>query len=141
MRVVNRAHRLVRDLEQRVDGAQRLQPLLPARLLEAGGEVFGALPCQGRLVGVEGRPPAVGGDVVDQGVERCHVRREEQHLGDRRQLGLEALLSRLLPEGVEVGRQGDVGEKLGAAGLELVDHPAEVGGAVGVGAAVEGLVA
>ena len=79
-----------------------------------------------------GHPPAVGGDVVDLGAHRVGVGREQQHLGDGGELGLEALLQRLRPHGGEVGRQRHVGEEVVAVALELRDHRRVVGQPVGV---------
>ena len=140
MRVAGGDQGRVGDLEEAVIG-QRLHPLLAGGRLVLVGDLLAGLPGQRGLPRHVRRPPRVGGDVVDQAAERLDVRREQQHLGHRGQLRLEALLGGLLPEHVEVRRQRDVGVEVAVGPLEQADHRGVVGEPVGVGRRVDQRVA
>src|SRR3984893_5672398 len=74
VRVADRGERRVGDLEEAVV-AERLHPLLAGGRLEFVGDLRAGLPGQRGLPRHPGRPPRVGGDVVDQAPPRLHVGR------------------------------------------------------------------
>ena len=77
----------------------------------------------------------------DQRAQGDRVGGEQEHLRDRRDLRLPALLRGLLPERVEVRGQRAVAEDLGVLGLEQGDHRRVTGREVGVGAPIDDRVA
>ena len=89
------------------------------------------------------RPPDFGGESVAARAERVDDRREQQRLADGNDLGAEALLRRLRPEGREVGRDHVAGDDLGIDRLERRDLRREVVVhqliAAGIGEPVAGL--
>src|SRR6185436_3401514 len=120
-----------RYLEQGVDEAERLGPLLAGRLVRVG-ELLRGLPGERALVRRGRVPPHLGAEVLADRAERLDRRREQQRLADRRDLRGVALLLGLLPERREVGRDRHAEQDLGVLRLEPGDLRGEVLGAVRV---------
>ena len=102
-----------RDLEQRVDEADRLRPLLAGRRARRRRRASLAdMPVSDDLNGWLGDHQTSDDRLLPLVAERLDRDREEDRLADRRRLRLEALLARLVPEGGEVRRQHHAGDDL-----------------------------
>src|ERR1700733_10716113 len=130
-----------RKLEQRVDEADRLRPLLAGRFLVGHGDLFGRLSGQRRLERMVRRPPDFRRQVVAVLAQSLDGDREQDRFADRSGLRLEALLLRLIPEGGEIGRQHHAGDDLAFAFLEGGDLGTEIVGQVLIAARIGELVA
>src|SRR5881296_921056 len=128
-------------LEQGVDEAERLRPLLLrlARVLRGEGRRAGA--GQRRLERVLRRPPDLSGHAVTQVAQCLDRARKEQRLADGGDLRTEALLSGLLPERRPVRRDRHAGDDLDLFPLEGRDLRGEVVGEVRIAPGVDDLVA
>src|SRR5256886_7723018 len=111
-RVARSFHRIERNFKQRMNETDRLGPLLAGCLLVAFGEVGSADAAQARFVGMAGRPPHLGRNVVAALAERLNGCREQQSLGNGHHLRPEAFLARLIPERRKVRRNDHAGDDL-----------------------------
>src|SRR5271170_2721771 len=87
------------------------------------------------------RPPDLRGQIVARLAERLDRGGEQQSFADGGDLGLEAALIGLIPEGSEVRRYDDAGYDLAIGLLEGPDLCAEIVGKILVAAGVDELVA
>src|SRR5919106_2687635 len=104
--------RIEADLEERVDEAERLRPLLLGLARVLGGEGGGRRAGQRRLEGVLRRPPDLGRHAVAELAERLDRAGEQQRLAHAGHLGAKALLGGLLPERRPVRRDRHAGDDL-----------------------------
>ena len=86
------------------------------------------------------RPPNFGRQVVAGGAQRFHRNREQDRFADTGDLGPEALLASLGPEGGEVRRQHDASHNLRASVFEGGNLCRKVVGKVLVAAGIDQIV-
>src|SRR5262245_11119759 len=129
------------DLEERVNEAERLRPLLLRLLRVGGGQLAGGGPGERRLERMLRRPPDLGRHAVAEVAQRLDRAREQQGLAHRGDLWSESLLRGLLPEGRPVRRQRHARDDLDLLVLERRDLRRVIVGQVGIAPGVDHLVA
>ena len=113
-----------------MDETNWLGPLPAGCLLVAFGEVGSADAAQARFVGMAGRPPHLGRNVVAALAERLNSCRKQQGLGDGHHLWSEAFLARLIPERCKVRRNDHAGDDLRVRASKRGDLRAEIVGQI-----------
>src|SRR4029453_1190058 len=133
--------RIEADLEERVDEAERLRPLLLGLRRVGGGQLARGGAGERRLERMLRRPPYLSGHAGAERAQRLHRAREEQGLAHAGDLGLEALLGGLLPERRPVRGDRHAGDDLDLGVLEGRDLRGEIVAQVRVAAGIDQRVA